>query len=308
METVACAADTGYADIALGEQLLTRLDGLPLAIAQADAYLQESRVSVEAYLSFYDQQWDELMAAGNQDDAPLQDYLDRSVWTTWAISYQAVIDKDETAAHLLLLWSFLDNKDLWHGLFAAACAASPTARTMLSKWIGDVATNKLAFSRAMLLLCSYSLVEAVEGAAGYTTHPVVHQWAYYHQGKRFASALGPLAVVAVGWAVPDRSSRDYAAAQRRLLPHVQAASRWIAHVHIYNEEHKSSNSVEGDAKEKNTQAVLDGTNLLGNLYRDQSRLAEAEKMYEQALREKEDVLGPNHTSTLDTVHNLGILH
>lgn len=65
METVPCAADTGHADAALGEQLLTRLDGLPLAIAQAGAYMQESMVSVKAYLSFYDQQWDELMATGN---------------------------------------------------------------------------------------------------------------------------------------------------------------------------------------------------------------------------------------------------
>ena len=71
------------------------------------------------------------MAAENEDDAPLDDHPARSVWTTWAISYKAVLDKDEAAAHLLLLWSFLDNKDLWHGLFAAACAASSVAQSML---------------------------------------------------------------------------------------------------------------------------------------------------------------------------------
>lgn len=37
---VACVADTRYVDVALGDQLLGRLDGLPLAIAQAGAYLQ----------------------------------------------------------------------------------------------------------------------------------------------------------------------------------------------------------------------------------------------------------------------------
>ena len=52
----------------------------------------------------------------------------------------------------------------------------------------------------MLLLRSYSLVEAVDGSAGYTTHLVAHQWAYYYQGKRFATELGLLAVVAIGWA------------------------------------------------------------------------------------------------------------
>ena len=37
------------------------------------------------------------------------------------------------------------------------------------------------------------------------------------------------------------------------------------------------------------------------------KLGEAEKMYERALRGKEEALGPTHTSTLSTVNNLGIL-
>ena len=52
---------------------------MPLAIAQGGAYLQETGVSVETYLRFYDQQWDELMAVEDEDDAPLQDYPNRSV-------------------------------------------------------------------------------------------------------------------------------------------------------------------------------------------------------------------------------------
>jgi hypothetical protein len=65
--------------------------------------LQESRVSVKAYLCFYDSQWDKLIAAENEDNALLDNYPKRSVWTTWAISYKAVLNKDEAAAHLLLL-------------------------------------------------------------------------------------------------------------------------------------------------------------------------------------------------------------
>jgi tetratricopeptide (TPR) repeat protein len=206
------------------------------------------------------------------------------------------------------LWSFLDNKDLWHGLFAAACAASPIAQSMLQKWIGEAATNEIAFSRMMLLLRDYSLVEAVEGAAGYTTHPVVHRWAHHHQGKRFATELRLLAVVAVGWAVPDRSSRDSSAVQRRLLPHVQAASQWTAHAQVHRREHRSGNSVEGDADEKKQQAVIDAVHNIGLLYAEQGKLAEAEKMYEPVLRGYEEALGPSHTSTLDTVNNISNLY
>jgi hypothetical protein len=31
-------------------------------------------------------------------------------------------------------------------------------------------------------------------------------------------------------------------------------------------------------------------------------------MYQCALKGKEKVLGPDHTSTLDTVHNLGVIY
>jgi tetratricopeptide (TPR) repeat protein len=47
---------------------------------------------------------------------------------------------------------------------------------------------------------------------------------------------------------------------------------------------------------------------LGDLYTDQGKLFEAEKMYIRALRGYEEALGPDHTSTLDTVHNLGNLY
>ena len=52
-----------------------------------------------------------VMKSRDGADAPLQDYPDRSVWTTWTISYHAIRKKNEATANLLLLWAFLDNKD-----------------------------------------------------------------------------------------------------------------------------------------------------------------------------------------------------
>ncbi|OCL00351.1 uncharacterized protein K441DRAFT_99752 [Cenococcum geophilum 1.58] len=285
------------------ERLLKLLDGLPLAIAQAGAYLQESRVGLGTYLTFYEQQWSELMESRNWD-APLQDYPRRSVWTTWVISYKAIRDRHEATANLLLLWSFLDNRDLWHGLFTVAFRASPRS---LSEWIGDIASNELEFSRAMQLLRNYSLIEDIKELTSYSTHPVVHQWAYHYQGKYFESALGQLAVVTVGWAVPNRSARDYSTIQRRLLPHAQACSRWV----LVGKMGRSSRSHSGcdvgfnKAEEK---VMLDAILRLGNLYAGQGKLDEAEKMFERALRGYEEALGAKHTSTLGTVNNLGILY
>src|SRR5262249_32770443 len=47
---------------------------------------------------------------------------------------------------------------------------------------------------------------------------------------------------------------------------------------------------------------------LGDLYKNQGKLAEAEGMYTWALQGKEEAFGPKQTSTLDTVNNLGLLY
>jgi tetratricopeptide (TPR) repeat protein len=290
------------------ECLLGLLDGLPLAIAQAAAFLQESGYDFKTYIECYEDQWRELMNSRDWEGAPLQDYPDRSVWTTWAISYNAIRERHVPAANLLLLWAFLDRKDLWYNLFAAACSASKATETSLSEWIGDLAINKVEFAKAIQLLRNYSLIEDIEGRGSYATHPVVHRWAYYFQGKDSRVQLGQLAVMVVGWAVPSSSSRDYSILQRRLLPHAQACSRWV----LTDEMRLSSRSHERVSTDIHVSdelvVMLDAIHQLGNLYMNQGNLAEAEQMYEWVLQGYEKALGAEHTSTLVIVNNLGNLY
>jgi hypothetical protein len=152
--------------------------------------LQETGTCLKAYLDSYKQQWSELM----ESDDPLLDYPDRSVWTTWEISYQAIRKKHEQTANLLLLWSFLDNKDLWHGLFTGACEREYSVAETLSEWIGKIASSEIQFGLAMKLLRNYSLVEEVVESDSHATHPVVHQWARHSQGcnHRWAQCARPV--------------------------------------------------------------------------------------------------------------------
>jgi tetratricopeptide (TPR) repeat protein len=284
------------------ERLLELLDGLPLAIAQAGAYLQESGVGVSTYLRCYEEQWSNLMELKNETNPPLLDYPNRSVWTTWAISYEAVRRKDESTANLLILWSFLDNRDLWYRLFAAACQGSPVVAGMLFKWIGDIARSKLHFSKAMQLLRSFSLIEEVEDQGSHATHPVVHQWAYHCQDKNFSSELGRLAIATVGWAIPGDWSRNYSSLQGRLLPHAQAK----AIRHQISWALRSS----GDAKvdlngDEETKVLLAAIRRFSIFYSDQGKRGEAEELSKLVLLKREEVLGPNHTLTLQMVNNLG---
>ena len=96
-----------------GRELLGLLDGLPLALAQAASYLRETLV----------------------------DYEQRSIGTTWTISFRAIEARNEKAANLLRLWAFIDNKDLWHGLLQMAAEGGEH----WPGWLREMASSEVAF-------------------------------------------------------------------------------------------------------------------------------------------------------------------
>ena len=177
----------------------------------------------------------------------------------------------------------------------------------LSEWIGNIASTELEFTKAIQVLRNYSLIEDVEDLASYATHPVVHRWAYHFLGEDSRVELAQLALVTVGWSIPDNSTRDYLAMQRRLLLHAQACSRWVSMGEIA-EKIRSHGKDEVDFNKTEEKTILGAIHLLGLLYADQGKMAEAEKMYQRALEGHEKALGPEHTSTLDTVNNLAVLY
>jgi hypothetical protein len=221
------SADCPAIGSAESEELFRRLDGLPLAIAQASAYLRQSEISVTKYIQLYNEQWKSLMESQDRAGAPLRDYPDRSVWTTWTMSYDAIRAKSTATANLLLLWACLDNKDLWHGLLARAGMESADVAEYLSEQLANVASDEVTFIEAMRLLRSYSLVEGLQDLSGYATHPVVHRWALHIQDEKQRAVFAGLAIAVVGWAVPGSSEREYARVQRRLLAHAQRCNQWV---------------------------------------------------------------------------------
>lgn len=222
------SADYSGIDSAESESLFRLLDGLPLAIAQASAYLQQSEIGVAKYIQLYKQQWKSLMESQDRAGELLRDYPDRSVWTTWTISYYVIRKKSEAAANLLLLWACLDNKDLWYGLLARAGKDSAEVAQYLPEWLVGLANDEFEFVAAIRLLRNYSLIEGLQDVLGYATHPVVHKWAFHTQDEEQRAIFPWLATVVVGSAVPDKSEKEYARLQRRLLAHAERCNQWIA--------------------------------------------------------------------------------
>ncbi|KAK5705826.1 hypothetical protein LTR17_021337 [Elasticomyces elasticus] len=102
--------------------LLCKLNGLPLALTQAGAYIGRTGIDVSTYIRYFDGTWSYLIR--KQDRFSLQEYAERSMLTTWKISYEQVLRQSKAAASLLKLWAFFSPADVWHGLIASALEGS----------------------------------------------------------------------------------------------------------------------------------------------------------------------------------------
>ncbi|GFF61344.1 putative Pfs, NB-ARC and TPR domain protein (JCVI) [Aspergillus udagawae] len=264
--------------------LASRLDGLPLAIVIAGAFMRETGTSITEYLQHYEESWSELQ----QGSHPERQYQRGNMLETWMISYREIKDRDPDAAKLLLLLAHFDNRDIWYELLKSSRYSSS-----VPVWLERIISSKLTFRTGVKNLIGFSLLETKEGGGSYTIHPVVQDWCIHLSSTNKlvdSTQLNELALISVGYTVPHSSDRNYSGLQQRLIPH----ANYVHH-----------RDLPGD---KTDIAAWGALGWLGNLYSDQGKLEKAEEMYQRALAGYEKALGPEHTSTLDTVNNIGSLY
>ncbi|KAG9853442.1 purine and uridine phosphorylase, partial [Aureobasidium melanogenum] len=200
------------------ESLLGKLEGMPLALAQAGAFIRQTNISIREYLDSYNSTWDDLIT--QQDSYPLQEYAQRSMLTTWKISYQQVESESLEAATLLKLWAFLDPKDLWYELIA--CAIQLESEIDIPEWLSTLAKNRLKFRGALGLLRKYSLVNNGRDNDNYSMHAVLHSWCRHLACMSSTSeAFLELAMGIVTQMSPGEDDNDCGILMRRLFPHGQ---------------------------------------------------------------------------------------
>ena len=152
-------------------ELVKELDGLPLALSTAGAYLEHVTTSFSDYHRLYKASWLKLQAISPQ----LTSYEDRSLYTTWQITFDRIQQNNAAAARLLKLWAYFDKQDIWFELLRYAGSAADES-------IQKITEDELSFTKAIALLCSYGLVDAdrslqqQSGSGGYSVHSCVHSW------------------------------------------------------------------------------------------------------------------------------------
>ena len=257
-------------------KLAKDLDGLPLALVTAGAYLEQTAISFSDYLRLYKESWTRLMKTSPE----LSSYEDRTLYSTWQLSYDHVKRRNQLSAELLRLWAYFDNQDIWFELLKHGDSEDP-------EWIRELTKDELSFNEAVRVLSDHGLVEVDMSSQeriesrGYSIHGCVHSWSVYVLNQKWDYDLVKLALKFVGSHVPTEESAKWWLTQCRLLQHAARCSHAVLNC-----------MVTGDGMEWEL-------HYLGLLYVDQGKLDEAEKMYQRALQGKEKAWGPDHTSTLE---------
>lgn len=307
------------------KELVQQLDGLPLAISTAGAYLEHATVSFSEYLQLYNSSWLKL-----QSSSPgLTSYEDRSLHTTWQITFDLIAKQNPASALLLKIWAYFYRDDLWFDLLRRFVDDSSMEGLM---------KDELDFNEAMRKLCEFGLVDVTQStqhrldSSRYSIHSCVHSWTVYVLNKEWDKRLAGKALESVASNVPSLDEKTWWLLQRRLLQHAlhldafvtehavdakDLASAFFNLANLYSNQGKLAKAEKMYTRalqhyEERTEskhiAMLSIMNNLGILYAEQGKLVEAEKIYLRALHGREEALGPTHVLTLQTVNNLGLLY
>ncbi|KAL9134141.1 MAG: hypothetical protein Q9175_004673, partial [Cornicularia normoerica] len=266
--------------------LLRELDGLPLALATAGGYLGLTGISVSEYVDQYEKSWLKLQRTS---PTPLS-YEDQTIYSTWNLSYILIRKEDVSAAKLLELWAYFDNRDLWYDLLKAGEDEAPD-------WFLPIIGTKVAFYSVIAKLRKHALIESLTESDGYSMHHCVHAWVWSVLCKTVEDQNMRLALKCVRASVSVIPAPGDWILKQRLFPH---AERCLQKLHSWTAEGRSSKEVEHYATHF--------YGALGILYLQQGKLAEAESMYQRAWTGYEKAFGPDHISTLSTVNNLGVIY
>ncbi|KAL4787743.1 hypothetical protein BJX76DRAFT_354003 [Aspergillus varians] len=264
--------------------LARRLDGLPLALATAGAYLEEVSMTYTEYLQLYNESWRQL-----HKETPQLLAYDRTLYSTWNISYGYIQQRSPIAAMLLRQWAYFAKEDLWYELLKDGGPNKPT-------WLQELTDNKVTFHATLRVLCSHGLVETDPSTGfqqvesrGYSVHGCVHSWMIHELNQDINREMALAAAECVAAHVPDQDQHGFWVIQRRLVAHADRCLETM----------------------KALEFGYEATNVrhsLGKLYTDQGRIIEAEELYEQALQAPENSDGQDHTLTLNTLNNLAFLY
>jgi tetratricopeptide (TPR) repeat protein len=266
----------------LARTLVDRLGGLPLALDQAGAYLDETGCSLADYLALYHSHRTFVRSLRGESTAKDQGAHPEAVGVTWAVSFQQVEHCSPGAVDLLWLCAYLAPEGIPEALFKEGGDDLPPAlRAAVNDGVG--------WNSALAALRRFSLVDRQAETETLSLHRLVQVVVQEAQSEAEQRAWVERVLRLLSRAFPQP---DFAFWNRceLLLPHAREGAR-----------HREAWGVD----------TLEGAQLLyrtGWYLRKRARYAEALPLCQQALSIYERVLGPDHPNVAQSLNNLASLY
>ncbi|GHO76464.1 tetratricopeptide repeat protein [Ktedonobacter sp. SOSP1-85] len=263
----------------LALQITKELGGLPLALDQAGAYIEEAQTSLEDYLHLYQQRRAELLAKRG-DIAP--DHPE-PVAATWSLSFERVAQCSPAAADLLRLLAFLAPDDIPEEIITAESE-------YLSETLAPVAADALKLDDALKALLAYSLIKRDQKTKSLSIHRLVQAVLQDVMPSEERKLWIECAIQAVKSSFPNVYEFEQWEACERWLSHAQLCFIWAEQEKI---------------------ETLEVANLLddtGYYLLERDAYIEAERLHKRALAIREQKLGSQHLTTAISLNNLALCY
>jgi tetratricopeptide (TPR) repeat protein len=270
-------ASSGERDLA--QEIVQQLGGLPLALDQAGAYIEETASSLQEYLLLYREERSALLKrrGGLVTDHP------EPVATTWSLSFQQIEDMDRTAADVLRLCAFLDPDAIAEEIFTQGAAQVYPSFTSL-------AANALSFHQAVETLRKFSLLRRNPETKVLTLHRLVQASIQDSMDQATLHIWIERAIGALEKTFPSEITVPLWPQCQRLLPHIQMC------LHL------------SDVYQVTSLEAATIFNQAGYFLRERALYHEAEQLYQRALSIREQVLGHEHPEAAQVLYNLARLY
>jgi tetratricopeptide (TPR) repeat protein len=259
-------------------EITGELDGLPLALDQAGAYIEEAPSSLAEYLDLYREQRAALLdrrgiaASGHPE----------SVTTTFTLSFTKVQKDQPAAAELLQLCAFFHPDAIPEALLVQGTSH-------LSPLLQSTVSNPIQFREALTTLSKYSLLNRNVSAKTLSTHRLVQAILRDMMDEAMQRQWAEQVVRVMVRAFALEGS-DTWQNMERYAPHTLVCAEMIERLGL---------------KDEMAATLLSRAGLY---LRQRAGYTQAERFYEQALVFFEQLFGPEHPEVATVLNNRALVY